>query len=114
MVAATDSAGDAYPGKSRPSIEPYPRCADDPNGYAVVAPKTGYWSSGHSTSYDYEGIADVFGFKFGGSNGFTNDIYESWDDRGPSPTYVCGNKNPVNATLVPLPGYPAPGWCTSG
>jgi hypothetical protein len=100
VIEATSSVGDAYPGSQTPPIEPYPRCMDDPNGYAVVAPENGYWGDDRSTAYNYHGIASVFGFDFDGSDGFTSDIYESWDDHGPSPTFVCGNVNPVQDSSI--------------
>ena len=105
FIQATSSVGDAFPGSQSPPLEPYPSCADDPNGHAVVAAGGGHWNDDRSRAYGYTGIANLFGFKFGGSDGYTNVINEGWDDSGPDATFVCGNKNPMPTSSVFWDGW---------
>jgi len=100
IIAPTSSVGDAFPGSQTPPAEPYSRCEFDPNGYAIAAAHSGHWNDDRSDAYNYGGIAILFGFKFGGWNGYTSYVNEGWDDNGPSPTFICGNKDPVQSSSI--------------
>jgi hypothetical protein len=100
ITEATSSVGDSFPGSSTPQINPYSRCANDPNGYAEVASDGGHWNDDRSVAWTYQGSATVFGFRFGGSNGFTSHVNEGWDDSGPDATFVCGNADPVQDSSI--------------
>jgi hypothetical protein len=101
MIQAVGSDADVYPGTNTPPVNPWGGCTNDPL-YATLAPG-GTWSRDQSSAESYSGIATVFGFSFGGSDGFTTDVEHDYSAQGASEyTYICGPKDGEPPTSAPI------------
>jgi hypothetical protein len=105
-VQAVSTDSDVYPGLSTPPANPWAGgCRNDPlhvmlGGAGVKAT----WDLDHSSAAYYSSIANLFGFTFGGSDGFTTDVEHQYSSSASSPrTYICGPKNglpPIDAPVL--------------
>lgn len=101
MVQAVGSDADVYPGTNTPPVNPWGGCRNDPL-YATLAPGA-TWERDQSSAEYYSIVAQMFGFTFGGSDGFTQDIEHDYDARGAGETtYICGNANGEDPTQAPI------------
>lgn len=100
LLEATSSVGDAFEGTRSAPGNPYGTCHSDPNGLATIQSNGGYWGYDTSQAQKYDGAFSWYGFGFSGSNGFTSDVQERWDNNGGTTTYVCGNVDPVQDSRI--------------
>lgn len=59
-------------------------------GYDHLVGGGGTFSSDLGTAQNYDGIASIFGFNFGGHTGFTTNITHDYSNGGSATTYLCG------------------------
>jgi hypothetical protein len=100
MTAGYDAVGDVYDGINHPGINPYGYCDDDPNGYATVNIDGGTYFTQRQQAANYSVVAQLFGFSFSGTTGYSSTNEIEWVNN--SPTYysfVCGtslvNESPI-------------------
>jgi len=91
MNQAVSALGDAFRGTNSPAANPYGGCLHDPHGQARADPHGGTFDQDRGTAEGYSGIANVFGFSFGGGTGFSNNIYQDYTNNSNVEQYYCGN-----------------------
>jgi len=83
-------------------VNPWGGCRNDPL-YATLS-SGATWDYDQSKAVTYSAIANLFGFTFGGSDGFTTDVEHDYQASKSSPTtYICGPKNgkpPIDAPVL--------------
>lgn len=100
-VQVDHAIGDAFLGSQSPAPNPYLGCRGyDPHGYAHLNPKGGIFSTDRSRALSYSADATIFGFNFGGSTGFTNDIYQSYVNHSAGAQYVCGTASMPDTPVI--------------
>ena len=78
------------PGTNTPPVNPYGGCENDPYGEAFSG--NSGWDYDVGKAETYSGIATVFGFTFGGSDGFTTDVEHDYTAaNGAATTWLCGS-----------------------
>lgn len=101
MIQAVGSDGDVYPGTNTPPVNPWGGCRNDPL-YATLAPGA-TWERDQSSAEYYSTVAQLFGFTFGGSDGFTQNVEHDYSAVGASETtYICGDANGEAPTAAPI------------
>jgi len=89
-ILAVGSADVVNPGTNTPPVNPYGGCKNDPYGIAFSSP--GGWDYDVGRGQTYSGIATVFGFTFGGSDGFNTDVEHDYTAAsGAATTWLCGS-----------------------
>jgi hypothetical protein len=100
-VQAASAVGDAFQGIHAPPSNPYGSChANDPNGYAQASSGGGTFDSDRGRASSYTGIATVFGFSFGGTTGFSNDIYQDYTNNSSKTQYYCGASTMPDVAVI--------------
>ena len=90
MIQAVGTAAVVNPGTNTPPVNPYGGCRNDPYGIPFTSPGT--WDYDVGRAQYYSGIATVFGFTFGGSDGFTSDVEHDYTSApGAATTWLCGS-----------------------
>lgn len=101
MIQAVGSDADVYPGTNTPPVNPWDGCRNDPL-YATLA-SGATWERDQSSAKYYSTVAQLFGFTFGDSDGFTQDIEHNYDAVGAAETtYICGDSNGEAPTQAPI------------
>jgi hypothetical protein len=102
QVRAVSAVGDAFQGFRQPAANPYGGClsGQDPYGYAEADTGGGTFDSDRGTALSYSGIANLFGFQFGGSTGFSNDIYQDYTNNSAYIQYYCGTGYMPNVAVI--------------
>jgi hypothetical protein len=102
QVRAVSAVGDAFQGFRQPAANPYGGClsGQDPYGHAVADPGGGVFDSDRGTALSYSGIANLFGFQFGGGTGFSNDIYQDYINNSAYIQYYCGTGYMPNVAVI--------------
>ena len=89
-ILAVGSAATVNPGTNTPGVNPYGGCENDK--YGIPFAGGGSWDYDAGKAYDYSGIATVFGFTFGGSDGFSSDVEHDYSAAaGAATTWLCGS-----------------------
>ena len=85
-----------------PPVNPWGGCRNDPL-HATLASHAS-WALDNSRAEFYSTVANLFGFTFGGSDGFTTNVEHDYNSTSSSPTtYICGPKNglpPIDAPVL--------------
>lgn len=100
-IQAVGTDSDVFPGTNTPPVNPWGGCTKDPL-HATLAPHS-TWSLDHSSALSYDTIANLFGYTFGGSDGFTTDVEHDYSSAGASKTtYICGDARGEDPTQAPV------------
>ena len=101
-IQAVSTDSDVYPGLNTPPVNPWGGCRNDPL-HATLASHAS-WALDNSRAEFYSTVANLFGFTFGGSDGFTTNVEHDYNSTSSSPTtYICGPKNglpPIDAPVL--------------
>lgn len=100
QVRATSAVGDAFQGTRQPAANPYGSCLNDPNGFARADKGGGTFNSDRGTALEYSGIANIWGYQFGGSTGFSNDIYQDYTNNSSVEQYYCGTSQMPDSPVI--------------
>jgi hypothetical protein len=84
-----------------PPTSPWGSCKNDPLSATLQPNRT--WNYDHSQAKYYSNSADILGFEFGDSDGFTTDIQQNYASTQSAPTtYICGPKDGLDAPDSPI------------
>jgi hypothetical protein len=101
MVQAVGSDADVYPGTGTPPRNPWGSCRNDPLHVTLAPGAT--WSRDQSSAAYYGSIASLFGFTFGGSDGFTTNVEHDYSAlHAKQTTYICGDAKGEAPTQAPI------------
>jgi hypothetical protein len=100
-IQVDHAVGDSFLGSQVPPSNPYGGCAGfDPHGYAEMQANGGTFNADRSRALGYSADATLFGFHFGGSTGFTNEILQSYTNRSGGAQFVCGTTTMPDTPVI--------------
>jgi hypothetical protein len=102
VVRQVGTAANVDSGPGKPSKVPYKGgCVNDPLHFQLQ--HGSYWDSDRGQSETYGGAANLYGFGFSASDGFSSDVLDAYQTSGnAAATWICGTRGhqPTNTPII--------------